>query len=68
MSKQTAVEWLQNCLNIHLSFEQKMQFEGLFQQAIEMEKEQIMNAWVIGLFSEGKTTSEEYYNQTFKNK
>jgi hypothetical protein len=66
MSKQTAVEWLQNCLNIHLSFEQKMQFEGLFQQAIAMEKEQIMNAWVIGLFSEGKTTSEQYYNETFK--
>jgi len=65
MTKQTAVEWLINELGeyfphgiggIHLMIE----------QAKAMEKEQIMNAWVIGLFSEGKTTSEEYYNQTFK--
>ena len=40
--KQTAVDWLQNCLNIHLSFEQKMQFEGLFQQAKQIEKDQII--------------------------
>lgn len=34
----TAVEWLQETLS--LTFEQQMQFEGLFQQAKEMEKEQ----------------------------
>jgi hypothetical protein len=33
--KQTAVEWLQEALS--LTFEQEMQFEGLFQQALEME-------------------------------
>ena len=33
--KQTAVEWLQEALS--LTFEQEMQFEGLFQQAKEME-------------------------------
>ena len=38
--KQTAVEWLQDSLYIHFSFEQQMQFEGLFQQAKEMEKQQ----------------------------
>ena len=38
--KQTAVEFLQESLSIHFSFEQKMQFEGLFQQAKEMEKQQ----------------------------
>jgi hypothetical protein len=42
--KQTAVEWLQEALSIHLTFEQQMQFEGLFQQAKEMEKEQIIDA------------------------
>jgi len=36
----TAVEWLQEALSIHLTFEQQMQFEGLFQQAKEMEKQQ----------------------------
>ena len=38
MKKQTAVQWLQDSLDIHFSFEQQMQFEGLFQQALEMEK------------------------------
>ena len=42
--KQTAVEWLQEAISIHLTFEQQMQFEGLFQQAIEMEKKQIIDA------------------------
>jgi len=36
--KKTAVEWLQEALS--LTFEQQMQFEGLFQQAKEMEKQQ----------------------------
>jgi hypothetical protein len=39
--KQTAVEWLQECLSLHLSHQEQMQFEGLFQQAKAMEKEQI---------------------------
>jgi hypothetical protein len=45
MSKQTAVEWLQECLSIHITDDQKMQFEGLFQQAKAMEKEQIVNTY-----------------------
>lgn len=44
MAQQTAVEWLQECLLIHFSHEQIMQFEGLFQQAKAMEKEQIIKA------------------------
>jgi hypothetical protein len=39
----TAVEWLQDALSIHLSFEQHMQFEGLFQQSKEMEKQNIID-------------------------
>jgi len=35
--KQSAVQWLQQSLS--LTFEQEMSFEGLFQQALEMEKE-----------------------------
>ena len=63
MTKQTAVEWLFLMLN-NPNKDQKFA-NKLLKQALAMEKEQIMNAWVIGLFSEGKTTSEEYYNQTF---
>lgn len=38
-NKQTPVEWLQQSLSNHLTHEQQMQFEGLFQQAMGMEKE-----------------------------
>jgi len=38
--KQTAVEQLQEWLNSHLSHDQQMQFEGLFQQAKQLEKRQ----------------------------
>ena len=66
--KQTAVEWLQDSLYIHFSFEQQMQFEGLFQQALEMEKEQIKGANIVcvncGLY--GYRNSEQYFNKTYK--
>ena len=38
MKPQSPVDFLQESLSIHFTFEQKMQFEGLFQQAKEMEK------------------------------
>lgn len=41
--KQTAVEWLQEVISIHFTFEQQMQFEGLFQQAKEMEKQKLID-------------------------
>ena len=68
--KQTAVEFLQECLSIHLSHQQQMQFEGLFQQAKEMEKEQIMDAYMEGGDWEAlpQPRFDNYYNQTFKTK
>ena len=42
--KQTAVEWLQERINIGLTYEQEVLFEGLFNQAKEMEKKQIFLA------------------------
>ncbi len=65
--KQTAVEQLQIWLNSHLSHEQQMQFEGLFQQAKEMEKEQIMNAFEAAEKDCGRDFlhGDLYYNETF---
>ena len=40
--KQTAVEFLQEALSLHFTYEQKMQFTGLFHQALEMEKQQML--------------------------
>jgi hypothetical protein len=67
--KQSAVEWLQEVLS--LTFEQEMQFEGLFQQAKEMEKKQIIDAIDVTQrtdFYVKYEGSEQYYNETFKKK
>ena len=49
MSKQTAVDWLRERINVGLTFEQEVMFEALFSQAKEMEKEQIKDALQIYL-------------------
>lgn len=75
--KQTAVEFLQECISIHLTFEQKKQFEGLFQQAKEMEKEQIIDAYKAAedkrevfqyehRYGREYLTAEPYYTETYK--
>jgi hypothetical protein len=68
MKKQTAVQWLQDSLDIHFSFEHRMQFEGLFQQAKEMEKEQIKDANIVGVNCGlyGYRSAEQYFNKTYK--
>ena len=69
--KQTAVEWLENEFK-----EAHKMFGGIdtnwikrFEQAKEMEKEQIIRARQDGLdngFSNGSWDSNLYYNETFK--
>jgi len=71
-NNQTAVRWLQEALSLHLSDMQKIQFEGLFQQAIEMEKEQIIWAYddayiAMNLAFRGFDRSVEYYEKTYGN-
>jgi hypothetical protein len=58
MGKQTAIEWLQECLSIHLSHQQQMQFEGLFQQAKAMEREQMNEIHIDGI--------EQGYNMRYQ--
>jgi hypothetical protein len=75
MKKVTAVEQLQEWLNSHLSHDQQMQFEGLFQQSKDLERQQIIDAgqacfycgWDIskGLEPAFKS-SEQYYQETYK--
>ena len=64
MAQQTAVEWLQECLDLHLNHEQRMQYEGLFQQAKQMEKEQIIQAFDIACEDKDRI-GEEYYYDTY---
>ena len=42
MAQQTAVNFLYEFVQLKLTHKQQMQFEGLFQQAKQMEKEQII--------------------------
>lgn len=42
---QTAVDWLEEGLNTVLTHEQQVQVIGLFLQAKEIEKQQIITAW-----------------------
>jgi hypothetical protein len=70
--KQTAVEWLGNEL-VKKGFPIEKYGMYLFEQAKEMEKQQIIDAWENGAYGGGQFTtifdnSEEYYNETFKNK
>jgi hypothetical protein len=56
----TAVEWLYN-----LSKQRELdKFD--FQQAKEMEKEQIKNAWLNSLTKGDYNSADEYYNENYK--
>ena len=69
--KQTAIEWLvkqvnSDCLNSTFIR------QDLIEQAKQMEKEQIMEAFDFGVYDGGgiikkyKMSGEQYYNETFK--
>jgi hypothetical protein len=72
MSKQTAVEQFLNAIKdqIPLSKEHLEMIESYAKQAIEIEKEQIMEAFKHGelppLFV--NFNAEQYYNETYKSK
>jgi len=62
MEKQTAVEWLLD--NIH--YLHSTRWKEIIEQALAMEEDQIMNAWVSGVISEDDMTSKKYYNETYE--
>jgi len=68
--KHTAVEQLQVNLSISLGRDIMRMLFNIFQQAKEMEREQIVDAyWAAYKESQysGDKTAEEYYNETYKN-
>ena len=75
MAQQTAVNFLYEFVQLKLTHKQQMQFEGLFQQAKQMEKEQIQDAWNDGNFlgRNGNILADYsngngYYKKEFENK
>lgn len=67
MKKQSAVSFLREAISIHLTEEQKQSFEGLWQQALDMEYEQIVKAavWEPFLGNYEKKVGEEYYEENY---
>lgn len=71
VNKQTAVEWLVNEIDSNLLVTEKVKLA--VEQAKQMEKEQIIDAYNVGYITDFKLNSdyttqtpEQYYNETFK--
>jgi hypothetical protein len=65
--RQTAVEWLDSQLDFLHKYMSECNRINLFDQAKEMEKQQITEAYIQGSISlTAKTQAEQYYNETFK--
>ena len=67
--KKTAVDFLKEKLTY--VFVNDKSFNDLFEQAKAMEKEQIMDAWLVDGYTDisndyWKKEFEQYYNETFK--
>ena len=74
--KKTAVEWLIGrfhyegfigtyCSEEQIKSKRQIMIE-IIEQAKEMEKEQIKNAWYNSLTKGDYNSAEEYYNETYK--
>ena len=66
MKKQTAIEWLVEQIFKKSDIQYINGFDGLIEQAIAMEKEQIIDAITYGCADWGSfKNAEEYYNKNF---
>jgi hypothetical protein len=65
MKKQTAVQWL---FDEFIKSENQGSLASLFLQAIEMEKEQIEDAYWEGIFNGEFLDGQGYYNETYGKK
>jgi len=61
--KQTAVEWVLEKLTETYTNDE---WKEIIKQAKEMEKQQIINAWIATDNELQRIAAEEYYNETFK--
>ncbi len=63
--QQTAVEWFNDKILIHLNFDQRLYLKDIFKQAKEMEKQQIRKAYCDGEHYKDTKLSTDYYNETY---
>ena len=63
----TAVEWLLDNLLSEPWTEKHFEYNAeCWDKALEMEKEQIKDAWINSLTKDDYNSADEYYNETFK--
>ena len=62
MAQQTAVDWLVNKIYMVIPNEERNFLEGLREEALKKEKQQIIDAFIDG---EDGVPAEQYYNQTY---
>jgi hypothetical protein len=67
MKQQTAVEWLVEKITKNHDKDFSSFYKAEIEQAKEMEKEQIMNAFDCGDEMFGTMQGDEYYNETYNN-
>ena len=65
MSKQTALQWFKDVLYPYLNKEDKEYTDVLFNKALQMEREQIEDAYYEGKEYGFKEQGEQYYNETY---
>jgi hypothetical protein len=66
---ETAVEWIEGYLKKFNHIQESLSLRKAFEQAKEMERQQIIDAYIEAsprLQDITKETAEQYYNQTFK--
>lgn len=66
MAQQSAVDWLFEQIPVEWS-STKYAFDA-YQQALQMEKEQIISAWIATDNELQRIAAEQYYNETFGGK
>jgi hypothetical protein len=64
--KQTAVEWLADKIDDIIMESLRERVDLLKEQAKEMEKEQIIEAWIVSDNPLQRMEAEKYYNTTYK--
>jgi hypothetical protein len=66
MSEQTAVEWLIEKLDNNLDINHSWRTRQYIQQAKELEKQQIEDAWNSAYGGDSNHEGEQYYKETYE--
>jgi hypothetical protein len=70
MKKQTAVEYFNEEILVHLNFDQRLYLKDIFEKSKVIFEKQIIDAYDEGVYlaMTPSKTAEDYYNETFKSK